>query len=50
MNEEELERIKWRRKGNVFFVQTDRIYKGEEAFQIYVPKKNTEGTWVRRRG
>jgi hypothetical protein len=49
MTEEELDRLKWRRKGDVFFIQTDRFFKGEEAFQIFVPKKNGKDVWVRRR-
>ncbi|MFC2076452.1 hypothetical protein ACFLT7_05150, partial [candidate division KSB1 bacterium] len=28
MKEEELDRLKWRRKDNTFFIQTDRLYKG----------------------
>jgi len=48
MSEEELERIKWRRMGDIFIVQIDRLSKGEKAFQVFIPKRGQSGTWVRR--
>ncbi|MFC2075620.1 PilZ domain-containing protein [candidate division KSB1 bacterium] len=48
MSGEELDNLMWRKKGDIYLVQVDKLTKGKKAFVIYLPKRGTKDMFVRK--
>ena len=48
MSVEELEYIKWKKKGDIYLVQVDKLTKGKKAFVLYLPKRGNSKMYVKR--
>jgi hypothetical protein len=46
MTGEELESLMWRKKGDIYLVQVDKLTKGKKAFVIYLPKRGSKDMYI----